>query len=796
MERLLTLLAVAASCASATTYYISPSGSDFNDGLDRGRPFKTFTKVFKNASMIGGDTLILLSGIYLHNTTGVIGEWPEKYIFYSNYSGGPSAAPPDGIDRDHMTRIVADVDGGAVLVGRGLNGYDSMYAPPNGCGGAALGTGSHDCVEKSGRALRLGHAGGSTGVDGKPTAYHRAQYIYFQGIQFVNGGALLWPASYIYLKNCGFEDHNGDGTGGYWLIGVGRNSALPGSSQTLAGYQALRSDHILIEDSWTAGAYRGAIITAVSDSVVMRRNVNRQECKPKSYGCEVAGMGDAPWISNTFYHANNNSYQNFFSYDSLAQVNVRQPGKPAGRTALYCDFCTANHLNDYTSTTIRVPHGRNEVLGSGSLNVIQRCGEWDPDIIDTLAPVMVVKDFVCLNPAMAPIDIPSSTYPGIDIALDHTTGTNAYGVPNASMDDPDPTRPQMLLDGLTLILSDPANASVPSLRLQNTSTNLMTRWSLHNILTYSPLTGHAGWSTPPYVYNPYQANALDSGFQVSGASMYGSFWQSSSGSRNRPQDVCGGPGPCFAQVDPTGSNPIALRSILRVEPGSFLSGTGIGGRDIGADITKRYGCDGCWYGDPGYNDKTAVDLWPLPMESRILAESCTDWSEYSYGSADPLWQPAGAGPAHAVVRLTRYGHASPDLSFCASGVTSLTDYTKNLFVPAATATCSITSNSPLARAVIGTPYSATLLLSSACPAGGTWSGWTTCGGLALDGATGVISGAPSGSPQTCTSVVTYTSGSTTASKSLSVTIGNPPSPPATFPIRHKGRAAAGSTPAK
>ena len=65
MERLLTLLAVAASCASATTYYISPSGSDFNDGLDRGRPFKTFT----SAALVAEEMALRARGMRLNVIT-------------------------------------------------------------------------------------------------------------------------------------------------------------------------------------------------------------------------------------------------------------------------------------------------------------------------------------------------------------------------------------------------------------------------------------------------------------------------------------------------------------------------------------------------------------------------------------------------------------------------------------------------------------------------------------------------------------------------------------------------------
>jgi hypothetical protein len=68
----------------------------------------------------------------------------------------------------------------------------------------------------------------------------------------------------------------------------------------------------------------------------------------------------------------------------------------------------------------------------------------------------------------------------------------------------------------------------------------------------------------------------------------------------------------------------SLRYLLRIEPGSFLSGKGVGGGDIGANIVYRYGKDGSIHGDVGFNVLTTTPLWPWPNQERIRAEMCED----------------------------------------------------------------------------------------------------------------------------------------------------------------------------
>jgi len=77
-------------------------------------------------------------------------------------------------------------------------------------------------------------------------------------------------------------------------------------------------------------------------------------------------------------------------------------------------------------------------------------------------------------------------------------------------------------------------------------------------------------------------------------------------------------------TDPTSDGtPVSLKYLPRIEDGSVLKGTGDGG-DYGANIFKRYGTDGTFHGDSGYNTLSSTDLWPWPNEDRIKDEMDDD----------------------------------------------------------------------------------------------------------------------------------------------------------------------------
>lgn len=77
-----------------------------------------------------------------------------------------------------------------------------------------------------------------------------------------------------------------------------------------------------------------------------------------------------------------------------------------------------------------------------------------------------------------------------------------------------------------------------------------------------------------------------------------------------------------------------LKYIVRAEPGSELSSKGSDGRDVGANVTKRYGRSGTLWGETGYDQLTTENLWPWVLEDRIKAVF-----------SEPNTPPSGAVPA-------------------------------------------------------------------------------------------------------------------------------------------------------
>ena len=70
-----------------------------------------------------------------------------------------------------------------------------------------------------------------------------------------------------------------------------------------------------------------------------------------------------------------------------------------------------------------------------------------------------------------------------------------------------------------------------------------------------------------------------------------------------------------------------MKYIVRIEDTSTaLKGTASDGGDRGATILYKIGRAGSLYGDPGYNEVTAENLWPFPYE----AVTHTWLNAYSY----------------------------------------------------------------------------------------------------------------------------------------------------------------------
>jgi hypothetical protein len=84
---------------------------------------------------------------------------------------------------------------------------------------------------------------------------------------------------------------------------------------------------------------------------------------------------------------------------------------------------------------------------------------------------------------------------------------------------------------------------------------------------------------------------------------------------------------CYTGDPLNDGTPASLKYPLRIEPGSPLKGAGDGGADIGANVVYRYGTDGTYWGEAGYNTLTANALWPWPNEDLIFNQMCTQTAE-------------------------------------------------------------------------------------------------------------------------------------------------------------------------
>jgi len=131
--------------SGGTDWYLSPSGSDANNGLSSGAPKKTFANVF--AAMASGDQLYLMDGTYsVAAGTGVI-HW-DTATYDAN-----SAQIPAGVSLARSTRVKAVNDGAAIVsaplfIGRS-NRADN-YIEVWGCkftGGGSLFNGSYNSLK-------------------------------------------------------------------------------------------------------------------------------------------------------------------------------------------------------------------------------------------------------------------------------------------------------------------------------------------------------------------------------------------------------------------------------------------------------------------------------------------------------------------------------------------------------------------------------------------------------------------------------------------------------------------------
>ena len=196
-------LVVAYGSDTGDAYFLSPTGSDANDGQSPAAPWKTFAAAFSR--MAGGDQLVLLDGTYSDaagtGKIGCAGAYP--------CDGGPATAmPPSGMSLSAMT-VVRSLNPGKVFVDGGII---------------------------------LGHR------DLKST------HIRIQGITF-KGGGTLYNTGFVTIKDSGFEGP----------FGIGTNDHAQGNSDNLiedvwvwaAGARIIASNYRSHRNVWRRVVVRG-----------------------------------------------------------------------------------------------------------------------------------------------------------------------------------------------------------------------------------------------------------------------------------------------------------------------------------------------------------------------------------------------------------------------------------------------------------------------------------------------------------------------------------------------------------
>ncbi|MEP7155924.1 MAG: hypothetical protein ABI905_09125 [Betaproteobacteria bacterium] len=373
-------------------------------------------------------------------------------------------------------------------------------------------------------------------------------YLRIQGITF-DGGGSLFNTSYVYIKDCGFHGS----------FGIGTNDHHEGNSYNL------------IEDVWIwASGQRIIAINYRSHFNVWRRVLVRGD------GCgqrECQGSGN-PNVGITVYDSNNVSFQNVMVVDRLLLAG----------DSPYADFAVAQHTPEP-----RYYLGKNEWLGTISLNSPDNGYYMEPDRGQTLDPTIKISNAIAWNSA------------GSGFNLDRE-GTHD------------------LLENLTASAGGDGIRVAPALADKS--------GQLRNSLVVR--AGRFG---------------VNSAFPSSYMSIYGSTDQAV----NRKQAPC--ERSCFFTNPRSDGQPPSLRFLLRVEEGSFLSARGENGKPIGAVIMRRYGRDGAYFNEAGYNTLTPDPLWPWANEERIKREMCADTRRgfcASQSLTHYLWSQLGNEPNAAL----------------------------------------------------------------------------------------------------------------------------------------------------
>jgi hypothetical protein len=230
-------------------------------------------------------------------------------------------------------------------------------------------------------------------------------YITVKGITFEGGGS-LYNSSFVTIKDSGF--HGG--------LGIGTNDHEYGNTDNL------------IEDVWVWAAEQRIIVSNYrADRNVWRRVVVRGD------GCSASaclGSGN-PNVGITVYNSHDVSLQNVVVLDRLL----------LGGAGPYGDFANAQHER-FAGDTDRT--GRNEWLGTISVNAPDTGYYFELDVGQTLAPTVRVRDIAAVGAAGG----------GFNLAREGTGNVLNNVLVNVKAGDGIRVAPEMVASGRTGTLSN------------------------------------------------------------------------------------------------------------------------------------------------------------------------------------------------------------------------------------------------------------------------------------------------------------------------------------------------------
>ena len=74
-----------ATSIGQTNYYVSPTGSNANSGTEPNQAWQTINYAAQNSSIVGGDTVFIMQGVYDEQITFTISGAPDQKITFKNY---------------------------------------------------------------------------------------------------------------------------------------------------------------------------------------------------------------------------------------------------------------------------------------------------------------------------------------------------------------------------------------------------------------------------------------------------------------------------------------------------------------------------------------------------------------------------------------------------------------------------------------------------------------------------------------------------------------------------------------